>query len=369
MFEYEVIKECPKTRARAGVLHTPHGDIKTPVYMPVGTQAAVKAMTPEQVESCGAQIVLANTYHLYMRPGEELVKEAGGLHRFMHWDKPILTDSGGFQVFSLGELRKLSEQGAEFRSHLDGSKHMLTPEKAIEIEESLGADIVMAFDECTPYPATYDYAKNSMKRTVRWLERCMQAKSRDDQALFGIVQGGMFKDLRIESAKATNAMNLPGNAIGGLSVGEPKELMYEMLDETVPHLSPNKPRYLMGVGTPDCLLEGIERGIDMFDCVFQTRIARNGTAITSRGRKVVRNAQYARDFSPIDPDCDCYACRNYTRAYVRHLIKAEEILGGTLLSIHNIRYTVRLMEQARQAILDGAYPEFKAEILGKMGCE
>lgn len=369
MFEFEILKECPKTGARAGVLHTPHGDIKTPVYMPVGTQAAVKAMTPEQVDACGAQIILANTYHLYMRPGQELVREAGGLHAFMNWKKPILTDSGGFQVFSLGELRKLSEQGAEFRSHLDGSRHMLTPEKAIQIEESLGADIIMALDECTPYPATYEYAKNSMERTTRWLERCARAKTRQDQALFGIVQGGMYEDLRRESARATDAMDLPGNAIGGLSVGEPKELMYEMLEKTVPWLSRSKPRYLMGVGTPDCLLEGIARGVDMFDCVFQTRIARNGTAMTSQGRKVIRNAEYARDFSPVDPDCDCYTCKNYSRAYIRHLIKAGEILGGTLLSIHNIRFSVRLMEQARQAILDGDFPAFKAEVLGKMRCE
>mgnify|MGYP000524785847 CR=1 FL=1 len=241
MFEFEILKECPKTGARAGVLHTPHGDIKTPVYMPVGTQAAVKAMTPEQVDACGAQIILANTYHLYMRPGQELVREAGGLHAFMNWKKPILTDSGGFKVFSLGELRKLSEQGAEFRSHLDGSRHMLTPEKAIQIEESLGADIIMALDECTPYPATYEYAKNSMERTTRWLERCARAKTRQDQALFGIVQGGMYEDLRRESARATDAMDLPGNAIGGLSVGEPKELMYEMLEKPVPWLSRSKP--------------------------------------------------------------------------------------------------------------------------------
>ena len=365
MFEFELIKKCKQTGARAGVFHTPHGDILTPVFMPVGTQAAVKAMTPEQVEMCGAQIILANTYHLYLRPGEKLVQEAGGLHRFMHWDKPILTDSGGFQVFSLGELRRLSEEGAEFKSHLDGSRHWLTPEKVMQIEGDLGADIIMAFDECTPYPAEFDYAKFSMERTLRWAERCMQAKSREDQALFGIVQGGMYENLRRQSAQATNAMDFPGNAIGGLSVGEPKELMYEMLEVVTPHLAENKPRYLMGVGTPDCLLEGVERGVDMFDCVLQTRIARNGTALTSQGRLVVRNATYARDFSPLDEECDCYACRNFTRAYIRHLIKAGEILGATLLSIHNIRYTVRLMEKMRQAILEDRFPAFKEEVLEK----
>lgn len=258
MFEFEVLKECEKTGARAGVLHTPHGDIKTPVYMPVGTQAAVKALTTQQVEECGAQILLANTYHLYLRPGDELVKEAGGLHQFMHWDKPILTDSGGFQVFSLGELRRLTEEGAHFKSHLDGSAHTLTPEKVMQIEQNLGADIIMAFDECTPYPATYEYTKNSMERTHRWAERCQKAKTSRNQALFGIVQGGMFADLRRESALAINSMDFPGNAIGGLSVGEPKAKMYELLEVVTPLLERNKPRYLMGVGTPDCLLEGID---------------------------------------------------------------------------------------------------------------
>ena len=367
MFEFEVVKECEKTGARAGVLHTPHGDIKTPVYMPVGTQAAVKALTTQQVEECGAQILLANTYHLYLRPGDELVKEAGGLHQFMHWDKPILTDSGGFQVFSLGELRRLTEEGAHFKSHLDGSAHTLTPEKVMQIEQNLGADIIMAFDECTPYPATYEYTKNSMERTHRWAERCQKAKTSRNQALFGIVQGGMFADLRRESALAINSMDFPGNAIGGLSVGEPKAKMYELLEVVTPLLERNKPRYLMGVGTPDCLLEGIERGVDMFDCVLQTRIARNGTALTSQGKKVVRNAEYARDFSPLDPECDCYACRNFTRAYIRHLLKAGEILGGMLLSLHNIHFTVKLMEGAREAILGGYFPEYKKEKFEKLG--
>lgn len=369
VFEFEIEKRCEKTGARAGILHTPHGDIKTPVYMPVGTQAAVKAMTPAQVKDTGAQIILANTYHLYLRPGSALVRQAGGLHRFMNWDKPILTDSGGFQVFSLGELRKLTEQGAEFQSHIDGSKHLLTPEKAIGIEEDLGADIIMAFDECIPYPATEEYAKNSMRRTLRWLERCMAVKTRDDQALFGIVQGGMYEGLRIESAKATNAMGLPGNAIGGLSVGEPKEKMNEVMSWVVPYLDENKPRYVMGVGTADWLLNGVAQGIDMFDCVMQTRMARNGTALTDDGRLVVRNAKYKADFSPLEEKCDCYACRNFTRAYIRHLLNAGEILGGVLLSIHNIRHTIRMMERARRAILDGCFPEFKAEVFARWGYE
>ena len=363
MFEFEIVAKCKRTGERAGKLHTPHGDIKTPVYMPVGTQAAMKAMTPEQTKDTGAQIMLANTYHLYLRPGEDLIKEAGGLHQFMNWDRPILTDSGGFQVFSLGKLRKLTEEGAKFQSYLDGSRHMFTPEKAIQVEQDLGADIIMCFDECAPYPADKSYIVNSMKRTHRWAERCQKAKTREDQALFGIVQGGMFADLRAESAKAIDSMDFPGNAIGGLSVGEPKEMMYEMLDVVMNHLSENKPRYLMGVGTLDCLLEGVERGVDMFDCVIQTRIARNGTAFTRHGRSVIRNNGYARDFSPIQEGCDCYTCKNFTRAYVRHLIKSNEILAGTLISIHNVRYTVWLMEQAREAIIGGYYPEFKKEFL------
>ncbi len=367
MFEFELIKECPKTGARAGVLHTPHGDIKTPIYMPVGTQATVKALTPEQVKEAGAQIILANTYHLYLRPGEQLVKEAGGLHQFMHWDKPILTDSGGFQVFSLGEMRKLTEEGAEFRSHLDGSRHMLTPEKVMQIEQDLGADIIMALDECCPYPAEYEYAKHSMERTHRWAERCKVAKTNAHQALFGIVQGSMYADLREESAKAINAMDFPGNAIGGLSVGEPKEMMYEMLEIVTPHLSKHKPRYLMGVGTPDCFFEGVQRGVDMFDCVLQTRTARMGTALTSKGKVVVRNAAYARDFAPLDSDCDCYTCRNFSRAYLRHLIKAGEILGGALLSIHNIHFSLKLMENIRNSILGGYFPEYKEQMMAQLG--
>ena len=358
---FEIKHKCTDTMARTGCITTPHGKIQTPVYMPVGTQATVKALTPHQVVETGAEIVLANTYHLYLRPGHDLVKEAGGLHQFMAWDKPILTDSGGFQVFSLGALRKITERGAEFSSHLDGSKHMLTPEKAMEIEQALGADIIMAFDECTAYPAEYDQVVRAMERTHRWAQRCQKAATRGDQALFGIVQGGMFADLRRESAKAIADMDFPGNAIGGLSVGEPKGMMNDMLDVTAPLLPENKPRYLMGVGTFDCIIDGIARGIDMFDCVLQTRIARNGTALTKHGRLVIRNAQYARDFAPIDENCTCYTCRNFSRAYIRHLIKANEILAATLLSIHNVQATVYFVHEIRQNIENGTFAAYKNE--------
>jgi len=359
--KFEIKTKCIDTLARTGCLTTPHGDIQTPVYMPVGTQATVKAMTPHQVAETGAEIVLANTYHLYLRPGHDIVAEAGGLHKFMAWDKPILTDSGGFQVFSLGALRKITERGAEFSSHLDGSKHMLTPEKAMEIEQALGADIIMAFDECTEYPAEYDRVVRAMERTHRWAQRCIKAKAREDQALFGIVQGGMFPDLRRESAKAIADMDFPGNAIGGLSVGEPKDMMNDMLDVTVPLLPESKPRYLMGVGSLDCIIDAVARGVDMFDCVLQTRIARNGTAITKHGRLVVRNAQYARDFTPIDENCNCYTCRNFTRAYLRHLIKTNEILACTLLSIHNVQATIDFVGEIRQNIEQGTFKAYKNE--------
>jgi len=346
-FTFEVIKECKQSGARIGKLHTPHGEIETPVFMPVGTQATVKAMTPFELKQIGAQIILSNTYHLYMRPGHDLVKAAGGLHSFMGWDKPILTDSGGFQVFSLSELRNIKEEGVFFRSHLDGSKHLITPEKAIEIQNALGADIIMAFDECSPYPCDYQQALEAVKRTTRWAKRCKDFHRREDQALFGIIQGNTYSDLRIQSAKEITALDFPGYAIGGLSVGEPKALMYEMLDITVPVLPPDKPRYLMGVGSPDCLVEGVIRGIDMFDCVLPTRIARNGTVMTSQGKVVVRNAIYERDFTPLDPECDCYACRNFTRAYIRHLFKAQEILAARLATWHNLRFLIRLMEQIK----------------------
>lgn len=367
---YELIKTCKQSGARLGVLHTPHGDIETPIFMPVGTQATVKSMTPEELKEIGSQIILSNTYHLYLRPGHELVKKAGGLHEFMHWDKPILTDSGGFQVFSLGPLRKITEEGVEFRSHLDGSKHFLTPEKAMEIQNALGSDIMMAFDECAPYPATKEYVKNSLERTTRWLERCKVAhKNPEKQALFGIIQGGMYKDLREQSAKEITAIDLPGYAIGGLSVGEPKPMMYEVLEYTTPLMPADKPRYLMGVGSPDDLIEGVIRGIDMFDCVLPTRIARNGTAMTSQGKVVVRNASYAEDFTPLDPECDCYTCRNYTKAYIRHLVKTNEILGARLITTHNLHFLLKLMEQIRQAIREDRLLDFREEFFRKYGYE
>jgi queuine tRNA-ribosyltransferase len=362
---FNIGKKCTSTAARTGVLKTPHGEINTPVYMPVGTQATVKAMTPDQVKETGAQILLANTYHLYLRPGHELVQEAGGLHKFMNWNSPILTDSGGFQVFSLGALRKITEQGAMFSSHLDGSKHMLSPEKAMEIEQALGADIIMAFDECTAWPADYNTVAAAMERTHRWTQRCKANKTRDDQALFGIVQGGTYADLRQESAKAIASMDFPGNAIGGLSVGEPKPVMNDMLEATVPWLPENKPRYLMGVGSYDCFVDGVARGVDMFDCVMQTRMARNGTAMVRSGRLVVRNAQYARDFRPIEEVCTCYTCRNYTRAYIRHLIKAGEMLGATLLSIHNVHASIQFMGEIRRAIEEDRFQSFKNEFFAK----
>ena len=366
---YELLHECKQTGARRGVIHTPHGDIQTPIFMPVGTQATVKSLTPEDLEEeIKAQIILSNTYHLYLRPGQDIVKEAGGLHKFMKWDKPILTDSGGFQVFSLGELRKITEEGVEFKSHLDGSKHIFTPESVMKTEEDLGADIIMAFDECCPYPSTYEYTKNSMERTTRWAERSKNAHKRpEEQALFGIVQGGMYKDLREKSAKDLVAMDFPGYAVGGLSVGEPLDLMCEVLEHTTQFLPENKPRYLMGVGTPDYLIEAAIRGIDMCDCVLPTRIARNGTAMTWNGKVVVRNATYEKDWGPLDAECDCYTCKNYTRAYIRHLVKTNEILGIRLLSIHNLRFLTKLMERVREEIENDNLGNFREEFYKKYG--
>ncbi len=364
-FSYELIHTCAQSGARLGVLHTPHGDIQTPIYMPVGTAAVVKAMTSREMEEIGTQILLSNTYHLHLRPGEDLVAEAGGLHRFMDWHKPILTDSGGFQVFSLAGIRTIAEEGVTFQSHLDGSRQFIGPETSMDIQQKLGADIAMAFDVCSPYPCDYDTAKANMERTHRWAQRCREHHTREDQALFGIVQGAFYKDLRIESAKTLSDMDFIGYGIGGLSVGEPKPIMYEMLEEMMPYMPAHKPRYLMGVGTPDCLIEGVLRGIDMFDCVLATRIARNGTALTSAGRLVVRNAQYAHDFGPIDPECDCYACTHFSRAYVRHLIKAGEITGGRLLSIHNLRFLIRLMERVREAIAEDRFLDFRKEFYAK----
>lgn len=366
---YELLHECKQTGARRGVIHTPHGDIQTPVFMPVGTQATVKSLTPEELkEEVNAEIILSNTYHLYLRPGQKIVKEAGGLHKFMNWDRAILTDCGGFQVFSLSDLRKITEDGVEFKSHLDGSRHMFTPESVIGIENDLGADIIMAFDECVGYPATYEYTKNSMERTTRWAKRCKEAhKNTEKQALFGIVQGGMYKDLREQSAKDLIALDFPGYAVGGLSVGEPLELMRDVLNYTTPLLPKDKPRYLMGVGSPDYLIEAVLSGIDMCDCVLPTRIARNGTAFTSKGKVVVRNAIYERDFTPLDDECDCYACKNYTRAYIRHLVKAKEILGVRLLSIHNLKFLTKLMERVKIEIENDNLLTFKDEFYRKYG--
>lgn len=369
IFEYEILKECKSTGARIGRFHTPHGSFETPIFMPVGTQATVKAVTPRDLKEIGAQVILSNTYHLYLRPGHELVKEAGGLHKFMNWDRPILTDSGGFQVFSLSDLREIKEEGVYFRSHLDGSTHFIGPEESMEIQNALGADIIMAFDECAPYPCSYEEAARAVERTTRWAIRCKEAHKRQDQALFGIIQGNVYKDLRLKSAEEILALDFPGYGIGGLSVGEPKPLMYEMLDVLMPAMPKDKPRYLMGVGSPDALIEGVIRGVDMFDCVLPTRIARNGTAMTSQGRVVVRNASYQRDFSPLDPECDCYTCRNFTRAYIRHLVKAQEILASTLITIHNLRFLVRLMEKVKEAIWEDRLLEFKKEFFTKYGYE
>ena len=365
---FELLKESKDSMARLGRLHTPHGIIETPIFMPVGTRATVKAMTPEEVKDLGAQIILSNTYHLYLKPGHDLIREAGGLHKFMNWHGPILTDSGGFQVFSLGDLRKIKEEGVQFRSHIDGSKHFISPEKSIEVQNALGSDIMMAFDECAPYPSTYEYVKNSMERTTRWAKRCKDYhKDWDRQALFGIVQGGMYKDLRHESAEALVDMDFSGYAVGGLSVGEPKDLMCDILEYTTPLLPKTKPRYLMGVGTPDYLFEAVTRGIDMADCVLPTRIARNGTALTSHGKMVMRNAKYTRDFNKLDPECDCYTCRNYSRAYIRHLINVDEILGARLLTIHNLNFLIKLMDNIRESIKEDRFIEYKQEFYEKYG--
>lgn len=360
-FQYRLLKSDMHSHARCGQLVTPHGIIETPVFMPVGTQATVKTMSPEELKTIGAEIILSNTYHLYLRPGHELIKKAGGLHKFMNWDRPILTDSGGFQVFSLSDLREISEDGVTFASHIDGSRHFLSPEKAVEIQMALGADIIMAFDECPPYPAEYEYVKKSLERTTRWLKRCQKAHTRSDQALFGIVQGGMFKELRQQSVREITDVELSGYAIGGLSVGEPKEIMYDILTFTTPLLPEDKPRYLMGVGAPEDLIEAVFRGVDMFDCVLPTRIARNGAVFTQSGQMTVRNATYAEDFTPIDPHCDCYTCRNYTRAYIRHLIKRNEILGFRLTTYHNLYFLAQLMKKMRRAIQEDSFGAFREE--------
>lgn len=365
---YELIHEERHTGARYGRLYTPHGVIETPIFMPVGTQATVKTLSPEELHQMGAQIILGNTYHLWLQPGDDIIHEAGGLHQFMRWNKPILTDSGGFQVFSLSQLREITEDGVHFRHHRSGEPLFLSPEKSIAIQNHLGSDIMMSFDECVELPTTYEYAKASVERTLRWAERGLKAHRHPDrQALFGIVQGADFEDLRRYSAEEMVKMDFPGYAIGGLSVGEPKEVMYRVLEFTIPILPKDKPRYLMGVGSPDSLIEGVIRGVDMFDCVLPTRIARHGTAMTSAGRVVIRNKQYERDFGPLDPSCDCYTCTNYTRAYIRHLLKAGETFGQRLVSYHNLYFLLKLMENIRQAILEDRLLDFKEEFFLKYG--
>lgn len=365
-FEFKIKQKSSNTYARIGELKTPHGVIETPVFMPVGTRATVKAVEPRELENdIHAQIILANTYHCYLRPGEDLVAKAGGLHKFMNWNHPILTDSGGFQVFSLADLNKITDDGVEFKSHLDGSKHFFSPEKSIDIQNKLGADIIMAFDECSNYGVSYEYARQALDRTEKWLDRCIEYHQNDKQMLFPIVQGNFYKDLRLKALEKVASVADVGFSIGGLSVGEPKKLMYEIMDEMAPHYPENKARYLMGVGSPDCLIEGVIRGIDMFDCVLPTRIARNGTAFTSIGKIVIKNGIYKESFEPLDNQCDCYACKNFTKAYLRHLFNVDEILGAQLLSIHNLRYLTNLMEQIKQAIREDRLLEFRDEYLKK----
>lgn len=366
--KYHLEKKEKHTGARLGKIETPHGTFETPMFMPVGTLASVKTMAPEELEEMGAGIILSNTYHLWLRPGEDIVDEAGGLHEFMNWDRGILTDSGGFQVFSLSDMRDIKEEGVHFRSHLDGSKLFLSPEKAIQIQNKLGSDIMMSFDECPPFDESYDYVKKSVERTSRWAERGLKAHEKlNKQGLFGIVQGAGFEDLRKQSAKDLVSMDFSGYSIGGLSVGEPKKEMYRVLDFTTPLLPENKPRYLMGVGTPDALIEGVIRGVDMFDCVLPTRIARNGTTMTSKGRVVIKNAEYARDYRPLDEKCNCYTCRNYSRAYIRHLIKSDETFGLRLTSYHNLFFLLDLMKKVRQAIREDNLLEFKESFFEEYG--
>ena len=367
--KYELLKKENNTKARYGLLKTNHGEFKTPMFMPVGTLANVKTLTPEELKAMNSAIILSNTYHLWLRPGEDVVSKAGGLHKFMNYDGPILTDSGGFQVFSLAKKKDIVEEGVTFKSHIDGKKLFLTPELSIQIQNKLDSDIAMSFDECIPYPANYEYAKKSTERTIRWAKRGLNAHKNENQSLFGIIQGGEYEDLRKLSAEETVKMNFDGYSIGGTSVGEDKTTMYNMIDYAIKYLPEDKPRYLMGVGTPDYLIEAAMAGIDMCDCVLPTRIARNGTAMTSHGKVVVRNATYERDWEPLDPECDCYTCKNYTRAYIRHLIKTNEILGVRLLSIHNLRFLTKLMERVRIEIENDNLGTFKEEFYKKYGYE
>lgn len=366
--KYKLIKKDKDTMARVGEFRTLHGVVQTPVFMAVGTQATVKTLTKEDLEAIGSQVILGNTYHLWNQPGNEIIKEAGGLHKFMNWDRTILTDSGGFQVFSLAKLRDIKEEGVTFKHHKSGKQLFLSPEIATKIQNDLGSDIMMAFDECPPYPASYEYMQESVERTIRWAKRCKDAhQNKDSQALFGIVQGGEFLDLRKHSADELVKLDFDGYSIGGLSVGEPKEIQNNVLEFTTPLLPENKPRYLMGVGSPGMILDAVERGVDMFDCVLPTRIARHGSAMTSRGRIIIKNKQFERDFRPLDENCDCYTCKNYTRAYLRHLFKADEILGYRLLSIHNVQFLVNLTTNIRKAILEDRFLEFKEQVYKDYG--
>lgn len=365
---YHLQKKSSECMARLGTITTPHGSFETPVFMAVGTQATVKTLTKEELETIGSHIILGNTYHLWNQPGHKLIEKAGGLHAFMHWNRSILTDSGGFQVFSLAKLRDIKEEGVTFKHHKNGAKLFLSPELSIEIQNSLGSDIMMAFDECPPYPATYDYMQTSVERTIRWAKRCLDAhQNKQTQGLFGIVQGGEYLDLREQCAKELIALPFDGYSIGGLSVGEPKEIQNQVLSFTTPLLPETKPRYLMGVGSPGAILDAVERGIDMFDCVLPTRIARHGTAMTSTGRVLIKNKEFAEDFSPLDANCSCYTCQNYTRAYLRHLFKANEMLGQRLLSIHNVQFLIELTAHIREAIREDRFLAYKEEVYRTYG--
>ncbi len=369
VIKYELIKEDPRTKARLGKITTPHGTFETPVFMAVGTQATVKTLVKEDLEAIGSNIILGNTYHLWCQPGNDIVREAGGLHKFTNWDKSILTDSGGFQVFSLAKLRgDIKEEGVTFKNHKNGKSMFLSPEISMKIQNDLGSDIMMCFDECPPYPASYEYMKNSTERTIRWAKRCLESHARkDEQGLFGIIQGGVYPDLRKHCCEELTKLPFDGFSIGGLSVGEPKEMQNEVLDYTTPLLPKDKPRYLMGVGSPGAILDAVERGVDMFDCVLPTRIARHGTAMTHSGRLIIKNKKYERDFTPLDSKCDCYCCKNFTKAYLHHLFKADEMLVYRLLSIHNINYLLRLTEGIRNAIREDRFLEFKEEVYKEYG--
>lgn len=349
-FSFTVIKENAISSARLGKIVTSHGEVNTPAFMPVGTQGTVKSLTPEDIEDLNAEIILCNTYHLYLRPGHKVIAHLGGLHSFIHWDHPLLTDSGGFQIYSISAFKKIKEEGVSFRSHLDGSSHVLTPERAVEVQEALGADIIMCLDECIPYPSSFDYTQASLSLTTRWAERSIKAHTKTDQTLFGIIQGGMYPNLRKQSAREIVGLDFPGYAVGGLGVGETKDMLYEMLDATVPLIPRDKPRYLMGIGTPQDLLECTKKGIDMFDCVMPTRHARNGMLFTSFGNLVIKNSEYADDPKPIDPQCECYTCKHYSRAYLRHLFMAKEILSARLNTTHNLYYYLNFMKELREAI-------------------